>query len=468
MRRSRQALSLFLILFSFTLAGSQPLASSSEAPAEIHKSEPNGQPLTLEQAINTALQNNPALQAASRGVRSTQWGVKRAYLDFLPRMDFDLRYQRIDDGTLDRANAFYNFVQENRDAFPPALTENVRPGAYKNSYGPSLSVVQPIFNGGALRSQLNFAQALDERSNANLEDTRQQIIFETYSAYFDVLKALELLALAEESNRSAQGHLESTRKMLEVGMRARNEVLRFEVALATTENALIVAQNNVELAKAALNKVLGQDLERDFTLVPVEDFNWQAPRTLEEQMNIAIQNHPGLRAVRSGVSAQRANVGLARSALLPKVNLSYNYFWEANNTWGLDSINSWVIGVAASVPLFHSFQDYASLQKEREALQQVNKLQEDYLLGLQLQVKQSSLTLGAAEKRIAIAEKSVEEANENLRIVNNSYQVGLLSSLDVVDAEVASIQAKARRIEARYDFFLAKAQLARAMGVLGR
>mgnify|MGYP001241974028 CR=1 FL=1 len=104
----------------------------------------------------------------------------------------------------------------------------------------------------------------------------------------------------------------------------------------------------------------------------------------------------------------------------------------------------------------------------RESLQQVRKLEDDFVRVLQLQVKQASLNLCASEKRMAITEKAVEEANENLRIVNNSYQVGLLSSLDVIDAEVAAQAAKASRIDARYDFFLAKAQLARAMGVLGR
>jgi outer membrane protein TolC len=468
MRRIKQASLLLSIALSFSTGPAQPLTSSSGDTTATAVPASNGQIMTLEQAIRYALENNLSLQAASRGVRASQWGVRKAHLDFLPQLDFEFRYLRLDEGTLDRANAFYDFVQQNQDAFPPEITRNVRPGAYKDSYGPAVSIIQPIYNGGVLRSQLNFAQALDDRSNANHEDTRQQVIFDTYSAYFDVLKSQELLALAEESKRSAQEHLASTSKMLEVGMRARNEVLRFEVALATAENALIVAQNNVELARASLNRVMGRELERDFTLTPVEDVSWQAPRTLDEQMQSAINNNPGLRMIRSNVSAQSANVGLARSALLPKVNLLYSYSWEANDTWAFDSIKSWSLGVVAIVPLFHSFQDYAGLQREREALQQMNRLQEDYESAVQLQVQQSSLNLAAAEKRIAIAEKTVEEAAENVRIVNNSYQVGLLSSLDVVDAEVINIQAKARRIEARYDFFLAKAQLARAMGVLGR
>src|SRR5262245_54745613 len=104
MSRFKQMVWLLCIVSSFSLVRAQPHTSISENTAV---PAPNGQILALDQAINIALQNNPALQAASRGVRSSQWGVKKAYLDFLPQLDFDFRYLRIDDGTLNRANAFY-------------------------------------------------------------------------------------------------------------------------------------------------------------------------------------------------------------------------------------------------------------------------------------------------------------------------------------------------------------------------
>lgn len=440
------------------------------ALATAHAQETGGPYLTLDEAIKTTLQNNPSLQAAGLGTKSAQWGVKKAYLDFLPQVNFGFQYVRLDNGTLDRANAFYNFVNDpsNSAFLPDELRSNVRPGAWANSYGPSVSVVQPIYTGGVLRAQLGVAQATDVRSQANLEETRQQVIFDTQGTYLQTLKAMELVALAQEAHRSAQEHLQTTSKMLEVGMRARNEVLRFEVALAIAENNLVVAQNNFELMKAALNRVMGVDIERPMTLKPVDDFSWEAPRTLQEQTEIALRRHPGLQVMKSTVSMQHAAVGVARSGFMPKVNLAYNYSWEANDTWAFDSYKTWNLAIVASIPVFNSFQNYAGLRREQETLGQVKKLEDEFARGLQLQVKQASLNLTAADKRMAITEKAVEEANENLRIVMSSYQVGLLSSLDVVDAEVAVTQAKASRIEARYDYFIAKAQLARAMGVLGR
>jgi len=447
-------------------------AAQDDQPAA---AQTQGQALTLDDAIKTTLQNNPALQGAALGAKSAQWGVKKAYLDYLPQVNFGFQYARIDGESFRSASAFTDIgrflaSQTLLDtiAANDVSPDLIRPSAFQSSYGPTISVVQPIYSGGILRSQLNVAQATDVRSQASWEETRQQVIFETQGNYLQALKAMELVALAQETHRSAQEHLQTTRKMLEVGMRARNEVLRFEVALANAENNLVIAENNLALAKAGLNKVMGVDIEREVTLLPVDDFSWEAPRTLREQTEIALRRHPGLQVMKSTVSMQHAAIGVARSGFMPKVNLAYNYSWQANDTWAFDSFKTWSLAITASIPVFNSFQNYAGLKKEQETLGQVKKLEDDFVRGLQLQVKQASLNLAAAEKRMAISEKAVEEANENLRIVKNSYQVGLLSSLDVVDAEVASTQTKAGRIEARYDYFIAKAQLARAMGVLGR
>jgi len=436
---------------------------------QVDSSAPAGKQLTLDEAIKVALQNNLSLRAASSAVRSAQWSVKKAYLDYLPRVDFGFQYLRLDKATVDRANIFTDVGRELVRQFAPDEDPNdIRPGAWRNSYGPTVSVVQPIYTGGTLRAQLGLAQAEELRNQANREETYQQVILDTQTAYYQVLKAQELLALAQESYRSSQQHLETARKMLEVGLRSRSEVLRFEVQLASAESQLVVAENDVDLAKSKLNLVMGVDLDNEVNLTPVKDFRWQAPPTLAEQMAVARQRHPGLRVAKSNVSVQQSAVAIARSGFLPKVSLAYNYGWEANDTFAFDSFTTWSFAITASIPVFSSFQNYAELQKEREGLKQARSLEQDFVRSLQLQVKQASLNLQAAEKRITIAEKAVEEASENLRILSKSYSVGLASSLDVIDAQLATTQAKASLIEARYDYFLAKAQLARAMGVLGK
>ncbi|MGH7454013.1 MAG: TolC family protein, partial [bacterium] len=168
-------------------------AAAQPSGDDMNVAAPNGKILRLEEAIQTALEKNFQLQAARKGASAASWGVKNAYTQFLPSVNLSLSYARLDGGTLDRANAFYNFVNDpNNSAFLPAeLRRNVRPGAWRDSYGPSVRVTQPIFTGGTLFANVNVAQAQDMTAQANLATTEQQAIYNTQKAYFDVLRAHE-------------------------------------------------------------------------------------------------------------------------------------------------------------------------------------------------------------------------------------------------------------------------------------
>jgi len=428
----------------------------------------NGKVLKLEEAVQTALENNFLLEASRKGASAASWGVKRAYTEFFPSVDFSLAYTRLDNGTLGRANAFYEFVQDNKDQFPEELTRNVRKSAWKNSYGPSISVTQPIFTGGALLANLNQWQANDMRAQADLENTQQETILNVQLSYFGVLKANELLAVARDYLQSTEEHLVSARKKVEAGLRSRSEILRWEVQKASAESLVLQAENRLEIAKTALNQVLGVDLNTEYTLTPVEELEVSVPATLAEQTDLALRRHPGLRVAEASVEVANAQSHIARSNFVPKLGLAYNYSWEANDTFAFDSIKQWSLSVVATIPIFNSFRDYAGYQQARKTTQQVENLREEYKRLLALQVKQASLSLETAQKRVNITEKARAEADENYRIVKNSYEVGLASNLDYLDAQDARNTARWNFIDARYDYLLAKTELARAMGVLGR
>jgi TolC family type I secretion outer membrane protein len=428
----------------------------------------NGKVLKLEEAVQMALEKNYSLEASRKGANAASWSVKRAYTEFLPSVNFSLIYTRLDAGTLGRANAFYNFVQQNRDAFPEELTRNVRPGAWKNSYGPAISVTQPVFAGGALLANLNQWQANDMRAQADLENTQQETILNVQLSYFGVLKANELLAVARDYLQSTEEHLVSARKKVEAGLRSRTEILRWEVQKAEAESLVLQAENRVELAKTALNEVLGVELTSEYALTPVDELEVSVPPTLAEQTSLALSRHPGLRVAEASVEVANAQSHIVRSNFVPKLSLAYNYSWEANDTFAFDSIKQWSLSVVATIPIFNSFRDYASYQQARKTTQQMESLSEEYKRVLALQVKQASLSLETAKKRVTITEKAQAEAEENHRIVEKSYEVGLASNLDFLDAQDARNTARWNYIDARYDYLLAKSALARAMGVLGK
>jgi outer membrane protein TolC len=284
--------------------------------------------------------------------------------------------------------------------------------------------------------------------------------------YFDVLRAHELLAVAKDQLQTAEEHLHSARKQVEAGLRSRTEILRWEVQKANAESFLVRAENALALAQPALNQVLGLEMDAEYTVVPVEDVDVRIPATLEEQTALALRRHPGLRVVEANVDVAGAQVQVARSNFTPKVSLAYNYSWEANNTLAFDSFKTWSLGVVAQFPIFNSFRDYTTLQRAKETSKQAETLQQDYERGLRLQVMQASLNLEAAKKQLVLTEKAKEQAEENFRVVKNSYEVGLASNLDFLDAQNAQNQARWDNVNARYDYLLAKTALAQARGVL--
>jgi TolC family type I secretion outer membrane protein len=465
-----QLMKWMVIVLLFLLVGTVTAQPTENFPNNgTNAAVPNGKILKLEEAIQIALQKNLQLQAARKGVSATSWGVKNAYTQFLPTVNLNFQYSRLDAGTVDRANIFVDVGRALVKQYAPNEDPNqIRPAAWRDSYGPSFSITQPIFTGGALRANLNVAQAEDMTAQANLANTEQEVVYNTQRAYFEVLKAHELLAVAKDNLQTAEEHLNSARKQVEAGLRSRTEILRWEVQKANAESFLVRAENALAIARPALNQVLGLDMTADYTVLPVEDVGVQIPATIEEQTALALRRHPALRIAEANVDLAGAQVQVARSNFMPKVGLAYNYSWEANNTLKLDSYKTWSFGIVAQFPIFNGFRDFTTLQQANATKKQAQDLQTDFERGLRLQVMQASLNLEAAKKQLVLTEKAREQAEENFRVVKNSYEVGLASNLDFLDAQNAQNQARWDHVNARYDHLLAKTALAQAMGVLNQ
>ena len=427
----------------------------------------NGKIIKLDEAIQTALEKNLQLKAARQSTEAANWGVKNAYTQFLPSVNLNFNYVRLDGGTVDRANIFTDVGRELVKQFAPNEDPNqIRPSAWRNSYGPSVSVTQPIFTGGTLLTNVSVAQALDMTAQANFSNTEQQVIYNTQFAYFNVLRAHELIVVAKDQLQTAEEHLSSARKQVEAGLRSKTEILRWEVQKANAESFLARAENGLALARPALNQVLGLELNTEYSVLPVDDLPVTIPATVDEQIAIALRKHPGLRVMEANVDLAGAQVKVERSNFTPKVALGYNYSWEANNTLKLDSYKTWSLGITAQFPIFNSFRDYTNLQKAQATKQQTVTMQQDFERGLRLQVLQASQNLDLAKRQLTLTEKARAQAEENFRVIKRSYEVGLASNLDFLDAQNAQNQARWDNVNTKYDFLLAKTALAQAMGVL--
>lgn len=433
----------------------------------------NGRVLTLEEAVHLALENNPTLAAAKAGQRAARWNVRKSYLNLLPKVDLGQSYVRIDQGAFNRASVFpaigrglINFLRVTNPESVEGVDPNDIRDAYRTMWGTSIQVVQPIYNGGAEWASIRLAEAQEYSEQWTVEATRQDVILETQRAYLNALKAREFAALSEQSLAASKEHLKSARKMFEAGLRSRTEVLRWEVKVATDEANLIDAENRFELAKAMLLDAMGLDQGVEFRLADLKEEPRPIKQSVDELITLAKRHDPGLRTAEAGVEAQKAGVRLAWAGFQPRINLVYNRAWEQNNTLALDGFSTWTASISVNLPIFHSFSEYANLKQAKETLHKISKLKERYERSLALRVKSAALNAQSAWKRLQVSRKAAEEAEENLRVINNLFEVGMAANIDVLDAQVATTMARANAISARYDYFTARAELERVVGIL--
>lgn len=428
-------------------------------------SEGNGvQRITLEEAVHLALENNPTLKAARQAEKASQHAVDQSRFDLLPQADLQFSYARLDPGTVRRGNVFVDVGRTLVEQFNAGDPNDIRPQAYDNNFATTLQVVQPIYNGGANWASVGLAQARAFGAQHALEDTRQEVILQVKTRYLRTLQARELLALARKSLAASEDHLASARRMLEVGLRTRTDVLRWEVQKSADEGHLVEAENNLDIALAALKEVLGVPFETALALEPLDREPEPLPQDLQEQIAMAARRHPGLRSAEASLDAGRAGVRLAWAAFQPRVNFVYQLGWERNNTLALDSFTFWNATVAVQVPIFHSFSNVARLQQSKAEFKRLEERRTATERALTLQVVRARRRVESTLKRYSIAEKAVEQAEENLRVLENTYEVGLASNIDLLDGEVAYSRAQTERITAHYDYWIARAELARATG----
>ena len=440
--------------------------------------------LTLSKAVDNAMEFNQVLRGAEHDVASASWAAKNAYSNFLPKVSLDGGVTRIDPETDRRANAAIEFIRASAGMFgiPSSFLADLRPFSYRDTYSAGITVVQPIYNGGAELVGVSAASAQADRSEFSLEDTKQDVVARVKIAYYNVLSAQELVVLSTESLERTQRYVETTRRREELGMRTRTDVARWEVQLAADEGALIRAKNLLASTRLQLNEVMGVDLEHEYSLEPapaVEDtmrppLSGAPPLLASAEGSVAVPSityadlarHPAWQSMNANLRLAEAGVSKSWTAFQPRVNAAFQYGVEKNNTLKFDGYRPWALALTVSIPIFNGFGDYANLQRAHEDYQKVETQIETGRRMLLMQAINAQLNVRAARQRIEVARKAEQQALDVLNSVTRRYETGGASNVDLIDVQTAYTSAKASFITATYDYCIARVQLARATGTI--
>lgn len=426
--------------------------------------------LTFQEAIVYALANNPTRAQARAALAASQARIGTARSQGGPQVGLNggLTYDR-------------NFGQPtfgNPGGGGGGNTDFFSSNGINQNAGVSAQI--PIYTGGRVKAGTRAAEALARVQAAQTLQVEQDIVYNTAVGYLAVLRADQLLDVAQSDLLVSQERLRVARVRFDAGAAARLDVLRAENTLADSRLRRINAANNVALTKANLNTQMGRAPETPLRLIsletveaPPETANTTAAinvplETLSPQQlrAVAEKNRAALISSQEQINAALANVDVAKAARKPSLSASLSGILRNPVTFlGRFALSA---GLSVAQTLFDSGRAKSQIAEAQALLEQARRSQDVTRQQTAFQLEQQILNVDAAQRKLESTDAAILTAAEALRAAQIGYAAGIRTNVEVSDAQSALLSAKTDAINARFELANARAQLASSLGLQSR
>ena len=443
----------------FVVAVTVALSVSSAVQAQ-QTADPS--PLTLQQAVRIALEKNPLRKAALADTKASSADVREARSVLMPRVTFSETATRGNDPVY----VFGSRLRQQRftaDDFSLNKLNTPLPlGNFSTRFGGSWN----LFDSLASWHGVNRAKQMDQAAGHQLERTEQEIVFRVVDAYYGALLATKRRDLAEQAVKTSQSILDRSQSRFDSGLVVESDLLTAKVRMASRRQELIRATNNLDLARAELNTILGVPMDSLFQ--PTETLTERALAipVLRDIEELALKNRPDMKRIQSEESAQRESVAIAKSSYGPRVNAFAG--WEMDNPTFLagGGGNNWLGGLEMQIDIFQGGAKRAELARERALQEKVTAMKQVASDGVRLEVRRAYYNLDSARQEVEVARAAIAQAQDVLRINQDRYDGGLTTVTDLLGAEEATLHSETDYWEAVYRFHTGYASLELASGSL--
>jgi outer membrane protein TolC len=414
--------------------------------------------VTLDEAVQAALDNSPTLQAAESRIGAAQAMLRQAKSYYYPSVGVSAGYSASDNPIqafmMELNQRQLNMMDPGFDANHPGDTENLRLslGAQWRLFDRQRDAGKHMARYGAEASAHAFAAA------------RNQLVHEITRGFHGVLQAKAFAHVQAESVNSIEESLRIARERFDAGSAVRTDVLNLETQLAQANEDLIRARNGLQLAVAALNAGIGVDRIAADTIESPGSAALDAPPPQCTNPD-AYEDRPELRAARLMRKVKEQDLAKARGGYLPTVSAFASYDFDSDVS--SDFENSYMAGVMAEVNIFDGARTRATVQAAQAELDAAQADEDQARLNLRLDLQQAFLGAQEAWERLTVTGKSLETAEEAQRIVREQYEQGAADVALLLQTQVGVTAMKTRGVAARYDYLTALSNLKRAKGELG-
>ena len=417
--------------------------------------------LSLKDAVHLALARNPSMAAAAADRGAAENRIAQARGARLPKVDYAESWTRSDNPVF----VFSSLLTEHQfEAQNFQLGALNRPG-FLNNFQSLLTAGQTLYDGGRASHAIRSAEIGRNLAGEDAQLTQTGIVATVAQSYYAALLAAEQLKAATQAERSAQADLDRAREVRAAGMSTDADVLSIRVHLAGVSEQKIRRAADLDVARAALNQAIGLPLDTTHELTTRLTRASVAVLSPADYEGAAVSQRPEARESKLAADLAGSRLAEARAALLPEITLRGALEADRQRFYNRGGAN-WTVSLAMRWNLFDGRSNRARIAESQSLLAGASARQEKVAGGIRLQVRRAYADLRAAEQRIEVAQASVDEAEESLRIVQNRYAAGMTTVTDLLRTETAALDARTHYLAAIHDQRVAAVALEFAAGKL--
>ena len=404
--------------------------------------------LSLSDCIQIALTNKEALKASALDLESSRQSVKGSYSNILPSL---ILSGNVSESSFPQQEGGYN-----------PTTGEITLGSISNlkSSSAGVSLSQNIYDGGKWWNSIAQSKNSYKIAEQFNRQVKINIIREVHRNFFNYLKSLQLLDVAQSNFNSSQQQLALTKQRFELGSARKTDLLKAEVRYGQTRVDVINNEAVLKNAYLSLKNAMGiVRTERDFT-TNGDLFSLDTIPDFENGFELIQKSNPSVLAKKHQIINAEYSEKIAKGSRLPNISASANYSDNSENSQIMNTSLSFSIPIYTGNTLSTTIQQ-AKINVRKQESEYLTQLQD---LSVQLQLILDQLNY--YNEVIPINEKVLASAEEDVKLVQERYSLGSASILEVLDAQVSLVSARSSLIRSKYDSMIEQANLKAILGTL--
>lgn len=471
--------------------------------------------LSLDSCRNMAIANNKSLLIAKERMQKAHYDRKAAFTNFLPDFSATGTYMYFSDeisllndgqksalnhmgtslqqGLTQAATPIIQHIAQTNPQLAASLQQAIQSGKLdgmstalnqlgneltdalrtdtRNVWAGAVTLMQPLYMGGKIRAYHRITKFSEALARTQHDAQLQDLILNTDDAYWTVVSLSYKKKMAESFLDLVNRLDGDVEKMIREGVATKADGLTVKVKVNEAEMLLTKVDNGLALSKMVLCQLCGMDLDTKFTLTDEDRTDLQVSEAVpDDAVQRAWTNRPELKSLDWAHKIYEDKVRVVRSEMLPSLALTGGYL--VSNPSLLNGFENkfrgmWNVGIMLSVPIFHWNEGIYKVKAAKSEVNIARLQQTEAQEKIELQVNQSLFKNTEAQKRLALSEKNMEKAEENLRYADKGFKEGVIPVTNVMEAQTAWLSAQSDRIDAQIDLKLAQTYLQKAMGTLG-